>query len=287
MIPVPPDSSFAFDILNEYCSSNGLFEELVIGLCVLLLKFTRECPKLKLAKPVMFQEYHTLSRHRDAKSENLYRSLNSCMQLSSTFDALESLLCSVFFKPSVPCNLVGAADIGIEEAISPEKDNYQKFIQAIYVKAPQLAVLWKATMYNGQAKPLISMVLKSFPPICLAAALWTKTIQSFLQLNYFEEEAGKVTRANEFRVSFFCHPEPSIPWSPAPPFGVTTLGNLSLDLRNHFSHGHKPLRWNIQWKSCSEKTKKVSQEIEVDITNKLSSIFKVQAENASDTSITE
>jgi hypothetical protein len=39
----------------------------------------------------------------------------------------------------------------------------------------------------------------------------------------------------------------SAPWSPAPPFGSTPVRNLSLEVRAHLTHMHRPVSWRIHW----------------------------------------
>lgn len=57
----------------------------------------------------------------------LFKSVENCISLSSTQDALDSLLCSAFFDPCVACNLFGAASLGVRKALSTmeEIDNRQ------------------------------------------------------------------------------------------------------------------------------------------------------------------
>lgn len=50
-----------------------------------------------------------------------------------------------------------------------------------------------------------------------------------------------ISRANEFQASYFCRSDISVPWSPAPPFGTTTVENLSL------AHQHRPVSWILCW----------------------------------------
>lgn len=249
MLEVSPDSSLAFDILAQFCASEGLEEEFVTGLATVLMLTSRHIPPPKLNPPMMIAESTMPSRNRDARSDRVFWSIDKCMSLSSTQDALDSLLCSVFFDPCVPCNLMGAASLGITDALFLTHNDYQRLVEAITDREPPLAVLWKAVVRSGQARPLLTMALKSLPPICLAAALWTNTIQSFLQVAYSLDGPPEtlVPRSREFGISYFCRPDASVPWTPAPPFGSTSKSNLSLDVRQHYRHGHMPLWWRSYW----------------------------------------
>ena len=249
MIQVSPNSSLAFDILIESCTSEGLQTELVTSLAMVLMLTSRHVPPPKLVEPVMIPGTVMLSRNRNERSEKLFRSIDKCICISSTQDALDSLLCSAFFDPNVPCNLIGASSLGISEALLPVDGNYDRLIEAIADKRPHLTVLWAATVCSDQVMAMLNMALKSLPPICLVAAFWTNTLQSFLQIPYTSSDTMKtsVPRSCEFSTSYFCRPESSVPWSPAPPFGSTSGRNLSLEVQQHCRHKHRPIQWRSYW----------------------------------------
>lgn len=249
MIEVSPNSSVAFDILLEFCASEGLDEECFIGLATVLMLMSRNAPPPTLTPPSIISRSPMASK-KHGTSERLFRYLDKFMSVSSTNDALDSLLCSVFFDPCVPCNLVGAVSLGITEALLPVENDYQRFLEAIAHRRPDLSFFWVALVRNGQAKPLLSMSLKDLPPLSLVAALWTNTVQSFLQVTYQPSSAKEKTlvpRSCEFRTSYFCRPEALEPWTPAPPFGSTGSSNLSLEVRQHYNHEHRPLWWRSFW----------------------------------------
>jgi hypothetical protein len=249
MIQVLPNSSIAFDILIEFCASKDLEEEYATGLATILMLTSRNAPPPKLAAPIMISGSAMPSRNRHVRSERLFRFIDKCMSISSTQDALDSLLCSVFFDPCAPCNLVGAVSLGITEALLPVDTDYQRLVNAITDRAPHLALFWIAIVRNGQAMPMLTMVLKNLPPICLVAAFWTNTIQSFLQVTYSPRDTMEtsVPRSCEFSTSYFCRPDASEPWTSAPPFGSTRTSNLSLEVKQHYRHKHRPLWWRSFW----------------------------------------
>lgn len=249
MIEVSPNSSAAFDILLEFCASQVLNEECLIGLATVLMLTSRETPPPTLDPPMTISQ-SPMAFKKHGISKRLFSYLDKLMSISSTDGALDSLLCSVFFDPSVPCNLVGAVSLGITEALLPVRDDYQRFLQAITHRRPDLSFFWAALVRNSQEIPLLSMTLEDLPPLCLVAALWTNTLQLFLQITYHPSSATEkalVPRSCEFKTSYFCRPEATEPWTPAPPFGSTGSRNLSLEVRQHCNHGHKPLWWRSFW----------------------------------------
>ncbi|KAI9037334.1 uncharacterized protein KD926_000621 [Aspergillus affinis] len=242
-VPVPPNSSLAFDTLLKFCSSEGLQAECLIGLAsvLLLTSVAGDLPPPKFAPPVSIPDIPTRPSQRQEQDmifQELFQSIDKCMFLSSTRGALESLLCSAFFDPSVSCNLPGAASLGIRKAISTANTvDSEQLLNAITYMRPHLSLLWNAAICNDQANALLNMALKGLPPICLVAGFLTDTNQSFLQIDYHDYHVkhlgnSQVSRAKEFQTSFFCRPDISVPWSPAPPFGATTVQNLSLEDSN-------------------------------------------------------
>ncbi|PYI06444.1 hypothetical protein BO78DRAFT_315352 [Aspergillus sclerotiicarbonarius CBS 121057] len=256
-VQAPPNSSLAFDILLEFCIAEGLEAELLVGLASVLMLTSRNTPPPKLSPPIIISQSPTPQAPvRSTKQDNiLYKildSLDRALFLSSTQDAFDSLICSAFFDPSVPCNVLGASSLGIKRVLFPsgELDN-QRLLHVIVKQTPHLSSLWAAAICTNQAASLLRLSLNRLPPLCLAAAFWTDTIQSFLQAAYQSDSPAKVqsliSRATEFQTSYFCRPMASVPWSPSPPFGSTTMNNISLEVKEHLEHGHRPRSWQIYW----------------------------------------
>ncbi|RAK97632.1 uncharacterized protein BO80DRAFT_448239 [Aspergillus ibericus CBS 121593] len=259
-----PNSSLAFDILLKFCTREGLEAELLVGLASVLMLTSRNTPPPKLSPPTIIPQSSTpqapvQSTKQDGILYKIFDSLDRAIFLSSTQDAFDSLICSAFFDPSVPCNLLGASSLGIKRVLFPsgELDN-QRLLHVIVKQTPHLSPFWAAAICTNQAASLLRLSLNRLPPLCLAAAFWTDTIQSFLQVAYQSDSPANleslISRATEFQTSYFCRPMASVPWSPSPPFGSTTLTNISLEVKEHLEHGHRPRSWQIYWvtKSGSE-----------------------------------
>ncbi|KNG90611.1 hypothetical protein ANOM_001329 [Aspergillus nomiae NRRL 13137] len=250
--PVTSNSSLAFDILLGFCVLEGLEGEFLTGFASVLMLTSRHTPPPKFAPPMLISAAPRRSslRPKDMVFLELYRSIDKFMSLSSTQDALDSLLCGVFFHPSVPCNLVGAVSLGVKKALSEvDRIDNRHLLSAVTNMKPYLSLLWAAAVCNDQVASFLNMALSGLPPICLVAAFWTNTAQSFLQIVYpaHDSEESITSRAHEFQTSFFCRLELSVPWSPAPPFGTTPVKNLSLEVRAHVAHTHRPISWRIYW----------------------------------------
>ena len=125
-------------------------------------------------------EFDAARSQNDNNYKNLFNSFNNYITLSYSFERIDSLLYNIFFKPTVPCNLVGAHLIGIIKAIEPFKSDLCIFVLLIAKKCPKLSPLWLATIWNGQVSRVLKSAIRGLLPISLLAALWIGTIQSFL-----------------------------------------------------------------------------------------------------------
>lgn len=206
--PVTTDSHLAFSILVEFCISGGLEGEFLIGLVSVLLLTSRHTPAPKFAPPIKTLTAHITSplRQNDRNFREIFESIDKCVFLSSTQDALDSLAWSALFDPSVPCNLLGAASLGIRKAISTENEvDNRKILKAIAYMKPHLSLFWAAIIRNDQVTSYLNLALNSLPPICLVAGLLTETTQSFFQITYQStgEQKGVISRANEFQTSYY------------------------------------------------------------------------------------
>ncbi|PYH95906.1 hypothetical protein BO71DRAFT_322170 [Aspergillus ellipticus CBS 707.79] len=251
-ISVPPDSFLAFNMLLDFCLSEGFEGEFLTGLASVLMLASRNAPPPKFAPPISIPStpVRASPAEKGAIFHDLLQSIDRCIFLSSTLDALDSLLCSTFFDPCIPCNLLGAASLGTQKALLETDELYgQRLLSAITNAKPSLSLLWAAVLCCDQATSFMNLALRSLPPICLATAFWTNTTQSFFQIAYISHdlEDSIIPRADEFQTSYFCRPDVPIPWSPAPPFGVTTVANLSLEVKEHLAHIHRPVSWTIYW----------------------------------------
>ncbi|OOF98138.1 hypothetical protein ASPCADRAFT_205406 [Aspergillus carbonarius ITEM 5010] len=257
-IQASPNSSLAFDILLNFCMAEGLEAELLVGLASVLMLTSRDLPPPNLSPPISISHSPTPqapphSTKHDSIFYKVLDSLDKAIFLSSTQDAIDSMTCSAFFDPSVPCNLLGASSLGIRRVLFPsgELDN-RRLLRAIAKQTPHLSSFWAAAICTNQAASLLRMSLNRLPPLCLAAAFWTNTIQSFLQATYQSDSLenklkSMVSRATEFQTSYFCRPLASVPWSPSPPFGSTIMKNMSLEVKEHLEHRHRPRSWQVYW----------------------------------------
>lgn len=187
------------------------------------------------------------------QNEDCYESLNdcldSCITLGSSSEAIDSLLCGVFFEPTVPCNLIGAHLLGVMKAIKPLQSD-PRILASLMVKVcPKISPLWLATIWNGRVSRTLKSVAGGLPPISLPAASWTETVQSFLQASYcpITDRRDAIPRAREFTVADCVRPDIRTPFTPSPPFDETATSNVSLEVKTHLQHDHRAILHNTSW----------------------------------------
>ncbi|KAJ5698220.1 hypothetical protein N7462_000225 [Penicillium macrosclerotiorum] len=215
----------------------------------------------------------------ETRLHSLFHAIDKCLALSAIPDALHSLLCSAFFDPRIPCTFLSAASLGITHALSLHtQPDHLTLLTALSRKAPHLVLPWDSLVVNGLAYPLLRIALgmlpcslspaleSNLPPLCLLAAFWTGTLQSFLQVSYTQNQnhsdSIRIPRVHEFSIAFFCNPDAAVPWSPAPPFGSSMRTNLSLAVSAHCAHNHRPRSYAVFWSLKSGEKQQAGEVLE-------------------------
>jgi hypothetical protein len=138
---------------------------------------------------------------------------------------------------------------GAFEALSQLKDDRRTLARVMANICPKLSLLWLAVIWTGEAEGIINCVEGGTQPINLAAASWTGTIESFVQISYLSSSCpnSQMMRADEYVLTYLTEPEVPPPFTPSPPFGVTDETNLSIGVRTHLEHSHMPLTYDMYW----------------------------------------
>lgn len=92
---------------------------------------------------------HESDREKNDDFYIVFAPLDSYLNLSSIEDGIDHLLCSVFFDPAVPCNLVGAQWLRIKRAYAPLVDCPQKLARVVAAQNSKLRIVWLAGLWSG------------------------------------------------------------------------------------------------------------------------------------------
>lgn len=185
--------------------------------------------------------------------------------MGCTLGAVESLLCSAFFNPAVPCNTVGAQLTGIRNALEGETQRYGILISGIRKNCPCIAAFWLGIIATGQAGHAINFALSPIPPVNLVVGAWTGLVQSFLQVQYDSsiDTNQTISRASELITAYYVQPEINQPLCRTPPFGRTFIENTSLHVREHLEHYHRPQKARFFWRLNNNQIAEAHERISV------------------------
>ncbi|KAF4630954.1 hypothetical protein G7Y89_g7181 [Cudoniella acicularis] len=161
--------------------------------------------------------------------------LDKLLTLSCNATGTKSLLTSIFYSPSIPCNTSGAFLRGTFAFLSSDLMQDQHLLLLTLAKRdPALSFLW----------------------FDLHTAAWTGTLMSFIQepISQVPLDKAEISRADEARLLYLCHEQsytitPLFPWEP---FGSTALTDVNIDVRQHArcgtSHGleYAGLSWRCR-----------------------------------------
>ena len=245
-----PDSLYAFRFLENFYLSEGVTKECAaMALTVVLMFPEHRAGLIKLAPLAPPEDMRCSPGVEEQYYTRLSECLSQCITLSCCDEGIASLLYSGFFESKVSCNLIGAHLFGVRKAVEPVKSDPKAFARLIVGQNPKISSLWLAAIWTGQASKFLDSALGGMPPISLPVASWTGVLQSFIQVGYhsISNRDGYIPRAREFSAIYLVRPDAIIPFPPSPPFGEIAGSDISLDIRRHLLHDHKPIQSNTYW----------------------------------------
>ncbi|OAL72543.1 hypothetical protein A7D00_3545 [Trichophyton violaceum] len=251
----PPSSAQAQSYLFRMAEMHDIFDQLLAAFAaVLTIPY-----HMRFGAPVNLPEFY-LHTHPKKQSTIGYKQkiptfdeLPYFMSFSTIPNVISSCLFSCFWEVGIPCNLASEwlhtplSDI-LPALILEQKHHI--IVQMLSTRSPNVAPLLLGSAITGMLHR-IPEVYKSFiPPICLEAAVWSSSQQSFMdpvfhhmpQLQRNIAFKKFITREDEFRILYTTDFEsidyPALPLSPYPPFGYVGLGDTALEVQLHVLCGH-------------------------------------------------
>ena len=113
---------------------------------------------------------HLLFRRRREVLQKVIQMSQSVYNAELCDEGIASLLCSAFFEPKVPCNLIRAHLSGVRKAIEPARSDPKVFARPMARQNPKISALWLAAIWTGHAGKLLDSALGGMPPISLPVA---------------------------------------------------------------------------------------------------------------------
>ncbi|KAF3484275.1 uncharacterized protein GIQ15_03599 [Arthroderma uncinatum] len=258
-------SATALHYLSEYCNLHNAMDQSHAALSAALMlplsnsrgyQIRLPTPKLRYGESAALKARTQI----DHKWLQTSRHLDKLLVLSCSTRGVQSLLSSVFYDPGVACNLVSPwlqATFAILDSVD---DN--RLVHIMTRRVPRLAFLWLGAIITCVHGDVLRDARFGLIPVELHAAMWTGTIQSFIQEPIPQPPAvgGSISRANECRLLYLMQKEyhtrwPTCQWTP---FGDTALEDTDMSVRSYAKH----IRWEliyVGWKWTTRDGKLVHQ----------------------------
>jgi hypothetical protein len=190
------------------------------------------------------------SRLRPSRSwERLTNQVDKLLTLSCNARGLRALLSSVFYEPGTACNVATPLLQSIFAVIDSVNDD-RILANMLMSRLPHIAFLWPGAMIMGVHKDVLRDGRFGLLLIELHAAMWTGTLQSFIQEPVSRNPTADtiVLRSDECRLLYLTRSEHHTRWPVCPwaPFGSTTLEDTDIDVRLHAQcrgHGLRYAGW--------------------------------------------
>lgn len=247
-----PDSATALDYLSDYVALYGVDDQSRVALStVLCLPFaTRFSSRITLPAPSVTTRLPRSQQGKGLPPLSLAQ-VDKLLALSCNTRGIEALLLSCFFNPSVPCNLVSPFLQGTFAALDNISHDPTLLIHTLLRRSPRVGFLWVGAAVLGAHTSLLDRARYGSFEIDLLSAVWTGTIQTFMQLPVSAIQSGSIRREDECRLAYLASKDyqQNIPFTPWKPFGSVELKDSELDVQIHgdcLGHGlrHTGWAWN-------------------------------------------
>lgn len=245
-----PDSATAIGYLSEYVAVYGVYDQSRAALSAMLcLPFaTRFRSRITLPDPSVTTR---LPRSQQGKALPLLSlaQMDKLMVLSCNTRGIEALLLSCFFDPSVPCNHVSPYLQGVFAVLDKVSHDPCGLLHTLLRSSPRVGFLWVGTAVLGAHTSLLESARHGPFEIDLLSAVWTGTIQTFMQLPVIATtQFGRIRREDECRLAYLASKDyqQNVPFTPWKPFGTVELKDAELEVQIHAGcrgHGLRYRGW--------------------------------------------
>jgi len=258
-----PAASFsaALRYLSSYCELHNIAEQMHAALAAtLLLPVARfdnrmiQLPTPKVRRKVPVEEDNICKT--SSWSGNLNQ-LDKLLTLSCNAVGMKALLNSIFFDPSVGCNICGAWLQGTFAFLDSDiiQDRHS-LLRVLTERDVDLGFLWLGAFIIRAEKRALQEARLGWWKLDLHVAAWTGTLMSFIQqpVSTRLPGTGEILRADECRLMYLSHDQSYnvAPLFPFAPFGSTLLTDTNIDVRQHAQCGanHSLEYGGLTWRCC-------------------------------------
>lgn len=252
---LPPSSDKAMGFIVDYCEHHGIISQCKAALSAALVfplaRRFRRCVFLPIPQLGTRQASLSLDSCRFAPSRG---QLDKLLTLSCNHVGMEAILSSCFFNADIPANVCSHYLQGIFAVIDSTRDLHAH-TSLLMRGLGRLGFLWLGASIAGLQDGLLNLFRERISEPELHSAVWTQTLQSFIQQPVLGIQNGQVARADECKLLFLTqtkwHTNP--PLSAWPLFGTTELKDVNLEVEEHISCGSHFLYYDSWTWSCRDK----------------------------------
>lgn len=209
----PPSSRRALQFLIDFCAFYDIQSQLLAALAVAIILPTHNSyvrpatlPSLTAVKHIRLPMIENLDANVLSKQIPYY------MAFSCNFQVVISSLCSIFWEPSVSCNLVSPwlhpvlNEVCVALSSSSPSCNEILCIMCA-LRHPNLAPLWLGATLSGLA-PFVVELVREGRPLVPCSSAWTGCPQSFIDIPgsgpyaKYTASGTEITRADAWRLLY-------------------------------------------------------------------------------------
>ncbi|KAL5603427.1 hypothetical protein FOVSG1_006177 [Fusarium oxysporum f. sp. vasinfectum] len=234
--------SDASGYLNNFCIRHNIIEQSHAALAsVLLLPSMSSFKTINLPTPRVSHWMIAPDPTLDCQDGDDWMHkdhVDKLLALSCNTRGIRPMLLSAFYEPSIECNAITPWLQGALAAIGHLAGTNPYIVGRMCMeRAPRVAFLWLGSLILGLQEKVLQDVRFGRIPIDLHSALWSGTVQSFLQQPVSKPLVtnGCVSRADECRLLFLSQSShhARIPVCQWKPFGTTPVEDVDIEVRAH------------------------------------------------------
>ncbi|PGH11835.1 hypothetical protein AJ79_04632 [Helicocarpus griseus UAMH5409] len=249
----PMSSESALNALLAYCTQHDVVDQSLAALSAALFLpcFFSKKKGIVLPRPIISLETEKPMRESCQVQEQIVVHLNKLLTMSCHTWGLRAVLSSVFYEPSIACNVVSPW-LQSTFAMLDKVKNDRVLARMLMDRSPRLSFLWPGAIITGFHRNIFADSRLGLAPVDLHSAIWTGTLQSFIQhlIPPNPGADGSMSLADQCRLLYLLqdiHHQrwPLCPWVP---FGRSRLEDTDLNVRAHAVCGGQHGLYHNGWK---------------------------------------
>ncbi|EEQ28243.1 conserved hypothetical protein [Microsporum canis CBS 113480] len=234
-----PGSYQSFTYLRDFCLQRDLVEQAKAALAAALMFPSHAHLRVPLALPApMYMDTQPsaeteTSQLQSQALEDSFKVLPNLMTISSAATGITAALCSVFFEPSIPCNLCSEWLEPFFTIIS-SLDTRQLTAMCM-LRRPSIGGWWLGSAITGLHRYILQEARSGTPLVNLPSWWWTQVPQSYLCspcLNPIDGHDSFISRQKEAVLLYLSQDS----WSYSPPWkppGKVTINDSHIVVQEH------------------------------------------------------